>query len=222
MRKFVGNSLFVGAAAAGAIALSASAAFAAPWTVTNSNGNGAFTATSTNVKFVDVTTNQTFTCSNSSISGTALAGTNRPDDVATGLNGTFTNCKGPLGSTGSAVLNTGTLNAKSYDSGTDTVSGNITDITATLTITSVLGTCTGQVGGTGGNPTGSIGTAGNTIKYANGTGTLTIPADPAPQQLGILSASGVCLSLINGGDSVTFEATYTVTNPSPPITVRPT
>lgn len=215
MRKIIGSSLFAGAAAAGVIALSASAAFASGWTVVNTNADAHVTATSASVLFKEVTTSQLFTCAKSTITGILKTGTDLSNPLVTDLRGTFTDCAGALGSTGSGQLSDGAVNGTSYDSGTDTVGGDITGIAATLTINSFVGTCTATVAG-------SIGTAGNTITYANGTGTLTTAADPPPQQLEITSTSGTCLGLINVGDPVTFSATYTVTDPVPPPTIRPT
>lgn len=215
MRKFIGSSLLVSAAAGGAIALSATAAFAAGWTVTNPNADGHFSVSSTHVVFTDTATGSVFTCANSTIKGSAPSGTNLGNPVATLTSGTFTNCTGPLGSTGSATLSGGSLNAASYNAGTDTVTGNITGIGANLTINSILGTCTGTVAG-------SIGTNNSLDTYANGTGTLDIKADPSPL-LAIGTTSGNCAGLINPNDPVTFVATYTGTDPAPPnqITVRP-
>lgn len=218
MRKFLASSLLVGAAA-GSIALSASAAFAAGWTVGNPNGDGSFSASlasGTTVVFKDVKTGAQFTCTTSTINGTAPAnGTSNP--VAHLGSGTFTSCSGPLGSTGSATLSSGDLNAVTYDAAADTVSGNITGVGATLTIRSLLGTCTGTVSGVIGSTDGTSATANGNISYNNG-GTLTIKPDTSAQFLKIGSTSGACAGLVNGGDPVTFQATYAV---APVITVRP-
>lgn len=223
MRKFLGSSLFVGAAAAGAIALSASAASAATWTVTNSNADGHFAValkSGTKVTFTDVKTGSVFTCTASSIKGSAPAGTGLSNPVAKITSGTFTGCSGPLGSTGSASITSGNLNGVTYNASTDTVTGNITGINATLTINSILGTCTGSVSGSIGTTDGTPNTANGNVTYANGSGTLDIKPDPAPQWLKIGSTSGSCAGLVNAGDSVTFQATYVVIDPVPPITVR--
>ncbi|GLY80919.1 hypothetical protein [Actinoallomurus iriomotensis] len=217
MRKLLSSSLFVGGAAAAALALSSPAAFAAGWTVTNGNASGAFTVglkSGTTVTFKDVNTNQTFTCSASTINGSAPAGTGRSNPVASITSGSFTGCTGPLSSTGSATISSGGLNAVTYNSSTDTVSGNISGISAALTIKSILGTCNATV-------TGSVGN-NNQDTYANGTGTLTLTPDPATQTLKIASTSGVCAGLLNANDLVTFQATYVVSSPTPPLTVRPT
>jgi hypothetical protein len=216
MRKPLGSSIFVGGAAACAIALSTPAAFAAGFTVTNDNADGSFSVglkSGTTVTFKDVNTNQTFTCTASTINGSAPAGTDRSNPVATITGGSFTGCTGPLSSKGSATISAGGLNAVSYDSATDTVSGNISGISAALTINSILGACNATV-------TGSVGN-NNQDTYANGTGTLTLTPDPATQTLKIASTSGICAGLINANDLVTFQATYVVTSPTPPLTVRP-
>lgn len=221
MRKFIGSSLLVGAAAGGAIALSATAAFAAGWTVTNSNSNGHFSVASSHIVFTDVATGSVFTCTSSTINGNAPAGTGRANPIATIINGSFSGCTGPLGSTGTAAISSGDLNAVSYNSATDTVTGNIINVGASLNINSILGACTGAVGGSIGTTDGTANTANGQDTYANGSGTLDIKADPAPQRLTITGTSGNCAGLINKGDPVTFAATYVGTDPIPPITARP-
>lgn len=213
MRKLLGSSLLVSAAAGGAIALSATAAFAAGWTVTNSNADGHFTVASSHVVFTDTATGSVFTCDTSTIDGNAPAGTGRSNPIATITGGSFSDCTGPLGSTGTASISSGNLNGASYDSASDTVTGNITSINASLIINSILGTCTGTV-------SGSIGTNNSLDTYANGTGTLDIKADPSPL-LTIGTTGGNCAGLINPSDPVTFVATYVGTDPIPPITARP-
>lgn len=213
MRKLLGSSLLVSAAAGGAIALSASAAFAAGWTVTNSNADGHFSVSSSHIVFTDTATGSVFTCGGSTINGTAPAGTNLPNPIAKITGGTFSSCTGPLGSTGTATISSGDLNGAGYDSGTDTVTGNITSINASLVINSILGTCTGTV-------TGSIGTNNSLDTYANATGTLDIKADPSPL-LAIGTTAGNCAGLVNPNDPVTFVGTYVGTDPVPPITARP-
>ncbi len=219
MRKFPASSLLVGAATAGAITLGASAAFAAgAWSVGNPNPDGSFSASLKSggtVVFRDTKTGAQFTCTVSTINGSAPSGT-VSNPVATITNGTFTNCSGPLGSTGSASMSSGGLNAVTYDATTDTVTGNITGISANLTIKSLLGTCTGTVTGSIGTTDGTANTANGNVTYDN-KGTLTIKPDATPF-LEIGSASGACAGLVNSGDPVTFQATYVVT---PVITVTP-
>lgn len=207
MRRFVASSLAVGAVAAGMIGLSAQSAFAANWTVSNPNSSGTFTSSllsGTSVAFKDVTTNQPFNCTSSSVPGTAPSGTNLP---ATGLanlsGGTFSGCTGNLGSTGTATLTAGSLNGGSYASGVTT--GTITGVAATLSIHDLLGTCTAAVSG-----------EVDTVSYNNGNGQLKVVADTTPK-LTITSATGSgCAGLIRTGDKATFAATYVV---SPIITV---
>src|SRR5262245_16546569 len=138
MRKFVASSLVVGAAAVGAIALSTPSAFAADsWTVSN---GGSFTGTSTSIAFRDVTTNQPFNCTGSSVPGSAPNGTGLPGaGIATLSNGTFSGCTGNLGSSGTATLTSGKLNALSYNASTGVTTGTITDLSATLVIHDLLG-----------------------------------------------------------------------------------
>lgn len=223
MRKFVGSSLFIGAAAAGAIALSASAASAATWTVTNGNAYGHFSVglnSGSKVTFTDTNTGSVFTCTTSTINGSAPARTSGSNPIATISGGSFTSCSGPLGSTGSATLAGGKLNGVTYNAATDTVTGNITEVSASLTINSILGTCTGTVTGAIGTTDGTANTANGNDTYANATGILTINPDAAPRFLKVLSTSGSCAGLINANDTVTFGAIYHVTDPVPPITAR--
>ena len=207
MRKLVASSLAAGAVAAAVVGLTARSASAATWTVANPDSGGAFTSSllaGTNVAFRDVTTNQPFNCTTSSVPGTAPSGTGLP---ATGLahlsGGTFSGCTGNLGSTGTATLSAGSLNGGSYASGVTT--GTITGITATLSIRDLLGTCTASVSG-----------EVDTVSYDNGTGQLKVVADTTPN-LTINSATGSgCAGLIRSGDKASFAATYVV---SPVITV---
>jgi len=206
MRKFVGSSLAVGAATAGAIALTAPSAFAVdPWTVT---GGTSITGTTTSVTFKDVTSNQTFKCTSSRVPGTVKNGSNLPGAgigtlAGSAGTGTFTGCTGPLGSTGSATLTAGTLNAVNYAAPVTT--GTITAVSATLTIHDILGTCNATVGG-----------AANTVSYNNTTHVLTITPDTTPA-LTILTASGSgCAGLIAAGHKATLSAAYTL---SPAITI---
>jgi hypothetical protein len=205
VRKFVGSSLLVGAAAAGAIALSAPSALAADtWTVVNPNSDGSFSSSlhsGTVVSFRDVTTNQPFNCTASSVPGSAPSGTGLSGTgIATLSNGTFSGCTGNLGSSGTATLSSGSLNAvPPFDSSTGTTSGNITGINAGLTIHDLLGTCTATV-------TGHV----DHVTYNNG-GTLAVAVDTTPG-LTIASATGSgCAGLINANDTATFTATYDVT-----------
>jgi hypothetical protein len=199
MRRFVSSSLVAGAIAAGAIALSAPSALAATWTVSN---GGSFTATlksGTTVAFKDVTTNQPFNCTGSSVAGSAPNGTGLSGTgIAALSSGTFTGCTGNLGSTGTASLTSGSLNAVSYNASTGVTSGTITGLNATLSIHDLLGTCTAKVAG-----------EVDHVTY-NNNGTLTITADTTPL-LTISSATGSgCAGLIKTGDKTTFAATYTV------------
>jgi hypothetical protein len=207
MRKIVTSSIVVGAAAAGAIALSAPSAFAAQWTVTNPNSSGTFTSSllsGTTVAFKDVTTNQPFNCTTSSVPGTAPSGVfSSGAGLAHLSGGTFSGCTGNLGSTGTASLSAGTLNGVTYSSGV--THGTITGLAATLSIHDLLGTCTAAVSG-----------EVDTVTYTNSSGQLKVVADTTPK-LTITSASGSgCAGLIKTGDKATFAATYVV---NPKITV---
>jgi hypothetical protein len=194
VRKIVSSSLVAGAVTVGAIALSAPSAFAATWT----SSGGSFTGTSTSIAFKDVTTNQPFNCTSSTVPGSSTAGTGLSGtNIATLSGGTFSGCTGNLGSTGTASLSTGHLNAVSYSGGV--TSGTITGLAATLSIHDLLGTCTAAVSGEVDN-----------VKY-NNNGTLTVAVDSAPK-LKITSATGSgCAGLIKAGDLTTFAGSYHVT-----------
>jgi hypothetical protein len=199
MRKLVTGTFFTAAAAAAVVALGSTPAFAASFTTTN---GGAFSSTSTNVHFVNVTTGATFDCANSTVPGNAPNGAN-PDGIgiATLASGNFTNCTGTGGSTGSANLTSGRLDASSFSGGVTT--GTISGINASLTLSNLFGTCNATV-------TGSLGA--NNVTYTNSTSTLQISPDtarPTTLRIGTASGSG-CAGLINPGDSTTFQATYRV------------
>lgn len=194
----------MGAAAAGAIALSAPSAFASTWTVHNPNGNGgSWSATlhsGTVATFNDVTTSQPFTCTGSTIKGTAKDGTGLSGTaLASVTGGTYTGCTGNFGASGTSSISSGDLNGVSYDSATGTTHGTITGINAKLNISDLFGTCTATVAGEVDN-----------VTYSN-TGILTINADSTPK-LTITNATGSgCSGLINTGDMANFAATYDVT-----------
>jgi hypothetical protein len=206
MRKFASATLIAGAAAA-TVAIGATPAFAATYTVTN---GGVFSSTSTNVQFVDVTTGATFSCTNSSVpgnapNGTGLSGIGLATLAGAPGNGTFTGCTGTAGSTGTATLTSGRLDANGQPTSAGGVTtGTISQINASLAISSLFGTCNATVAG-------DLGL--NNVSYTNSTSTLQISPDAArPTTLKIVTASGPgCANLIRAGDSTTFQASYKVT-----------
>jgi hypothetical protein len=207
MRRFRTGTLFAGVAAAAAaavVAIGSTPAFAATFTVTN---GGDFIAVSTNVQFINVSTGSSFGCTNSTVRGNAPNGTGDGIGIAF-LNGTFTGCTGTGGSTGSANLTSGRVDASSFSGGVTT--GTISGINAILTLSNLFGTCNATV-------TGSLGA--NNMTYTNSTSTAQISPDtarPTTLRIGTASGSG-CAGLINPGDSTTFQATYTVTTNGSPI-----
>jgi hypothetical protein len=208
MRKIATGTLIAGAAAAATVALGATPAFAAGFTVTN---GGPFTSTSTNVHFTDVNSGAVFNCTSSSVPGNAPNGTGLPGTgIATLSNGTFSGCTGTGGSSGTATLTSGSLDAASTSGGVTI--GTISGVNATLHISDLLGSCTATVSG---------GLGANNVTY-NNNGTLTIAADAArPTALKIISASGTgCAGLINTNDTTTFSATFAV-SPAPQISATP-
>jgi hypothetical protein len=197
VRRLVSSSLVVGTVVAGVIGVSATSAFA--WTVSGST----FTATNVGtVQFKDTATNQTFTCTASTINARVSS-----TAVITITSGTFSGCTGSLSSIGTGTISTGTLTPVSYlpTPAPGTTSYVLTGLAATLSIHNLLGTCNAAISG-----------SANNVKYSN-TGTLTFTADPAPGNLKFPSASGSgCTSLIVSGDRATFAGKYTV---SPVITI---
>lgn len=210
MRKFLGGSLLV-SAAAGAIALSAPAAFAAGWTVTNPNPDGNFTLElepGTTASFSDTATGSSATCSASTLNGRAPSGIGLSNPIGEIISGDVTDCTGPLGSTASGTIASGDLDAESYDAGTDQLSG-VLYVTITISVNSVLGTCTGTASG------------GLDWTYDESTGVFTITGPDPVQPLRITNSSGNCAGLFNAGDTVSFTGTYVCVDPVPCVTFRP-
>lgn len=171
------------------------------WDVTNSDADGSFTAVLTDTSAsppVDVT------CAVSEIMAMTVGGTDLPYPVVS-FTVTFSNCTGPLGSTGTGTL-TGEFYPETSTSGSpSTVNGYIVVESASVTINSILGTCTAPI-----TPGGTVGVAGNEVTYDYDTGLLEIPVG-ASSTLSIDTATGDCAGLVNTGDSATLSGSWVVT-----------
>ncbi|WP_406012437.1 hypothetical protein OG520_05905 [Streptomyces sp. NBC_00984] len=209
MRNTLRRALFattVAAAAFGFAATSASATALAQWTVSNPNTNGAFSAhlkAGTTAELLDNTTGQGVSCSTAAASGTANSGVHSGGSglasISSATWGTAAStCAGPLGSTFTASLTSGTikLNGASYAGGV--TSGNLTDVNVTITGDTLFGVCTATITGSAAN-----------AKYTNSTGQLSIVNGTG---LTIATANN-CSGLMNAGDAAQFSATYVLDKP---------
>ncbi|MFI0899330.1 hypothetical protein [Streptomyces sp. NPDC020983] len=203
MRKL--TKAFTGTAATGAAIVAAIGLAAGPAsavtptsvTISGSNADGSFTATASSPKLKDNNTGVTLTCSSAGAKGTALNGTHSGNQAASLSSLTWTSCSIsgiPFSVTASALP--WALNATDVTNASGVTAGNITGVNAKLS-----GACAATVSGT---VTGT---------YTNGTHTLAINAG----NLTVSGVSGLCLGLINNGDSVTYTANY-VTTPALQVT----
>lgn len=120
----------------------------------------------------------------------------------------FNDCEGPSGL--AFTITAGGLSwvfvATSYDSGTDSVRGQFTNVTATLHGSDE---CDATIGGLGGGP-GAI-----DVSYSNIIGTLSLGGD----NLVVNTVDADCdPGLISGGDAVSLQGPY---DSSPKLTMRP-
>lgn len=193
MRKLTKSTIVAGAALAAAVGFSTAPASAAgTWTVT---GGGSFTAVATSPILTDTNTGTQLKCTRSNAAGSAANGTGLSGAAIASISSvTWTSCSGPAGIS-FAVTAQGLpwkLNAASYSAGTTT--GTITGVKAHIS-----GLCNADFNG----PTlGS--TATLTGKYVNSTHVLTVSGG----NLKAYNVSGICLGLINNGDSATYSANY--------------
>lgn len=198
MRKLTKSTIVAGAALAAAIGFSTSPASAAgTWTVT---GGGAFTAIATNPILTDTNTGTQLKCTKSNAGGTAPNGTGLSGTAIASISSvTWTSCSGPAGITFGVTAQglPWKLNATSYVAATGTTTGTLTGVKAHIS-----GLCNADFNG----PT-SGSTATLTGTYVNSTHTLTISGG----NLKAYNVSGICLGLINNGDSATYSANYVVT-----------
>lgn len=169
------------------------------------NVTGVTTGSTPQIRFTDTSTGVAFTCDSGTAPGTVVVGghsytspaTSVQVGAITGGGTTWTNCQGDGFNFTVAGSGSWPVNASM---GTSTgVSGTISGVNASVTGTGIFGTtCNFTV-------TGSVPTS-----YTNTDHTLHVTAGTGLQ---IATASGTCASLgaVNGGDSATFVADYSVT-----------
>jgi hypothetical protein len=196
MRGRLIGALAAGAALVASIVMSAPAnAVPATWTVTP---GGPFTGVAGTTVLKVQETGVTLTCQSATAAGTADSGTGQTNPLGTLPPGStkFFNCSGPFGLTFN-VTHTGTwnLNGVSYSSGVTT--GNISNVTATIS-----------------GPGCAASVAGSVIaKYTNSSHTLATPG--TDYGLVFTSASG-CLGLISTGQHASFTSSFNI---SPAMTI---
>lgn len=208
MRSTLKRALFattVAAAAFGFATTSASATALATWTVTNPTGTfSASLKSGTVATLIDSVTTQRVDCSTASASGTATSGTYATGTGLAKITGaTFGSaanpCPGPLGSSFTAVLASGStisVNGSTYSSGV--TKGTLSDVRVNLTGDTILGICEAVITGSASN-----------VTYTNSTGELDINNGAG---LTVESATN-CSGLLNTGDAATFDATYKLVTP---------
>lgn len=193
MRKLTKSSIVVGAALAAAVGFSTSPASAAgTWTVT---GGGSFTAVATSPILTDTNTGTQLKCTKSNAAGSAANGTGLSGTAIASISSvTWTSCSGPAGISFTVTAQglPWKLNAATYSAGVTT--GTITGVKAHIS-----GLCNADFNG----PTAGS-TATLTGKYTNSTHVLTVSGG----NLKAYNVSGICLGLINNGDSAVYSANY--------------
>jgi hypothetical protein len=201
MRKFTkaaSGTAVTGAALVAAIGLAAAPAFAtvSSAVVTGSTGSGgAITATATTPTLTDNTTGAKLTCTSAAASGlvpngTYTAGAPTSIKVGTVTASTWNTCK--LNSITFGVTAQSlpwNLNVTGATASGSTPA-SLTGVSAKLT-----GLCTATI-------TGSV-----TGSYVNSSHTLALTSG----SLSVSGVGGLCLGLINNGDSITYKANYVVT-----------
>jgi len=199
MRKFsrtAAGTAVTGAAFIAAIGLAASPASAAVSSVvvSGSSSTGAVTATASAPTLTDNTTGTKLTCTSAAASASIPNGTHAgpaPVKVGTITAATWNTCK--LNSITFSVTSNSlpwNVNITNVTDASGNTPGSLTGVVAKLS-----GLCTATI-------TGSV-----TGHYSNSTHTLVIDNGT----LTVSGVSGLCLGLINNGDSVTYKANYVVT-----------
>lgn len=199
MRKQLARTLLVAGTAVAAMGLAVPAAMASgTWTVTGGTSFTSAASSGTTFTLTDATSSTSFTCTVGTGTGTVVnqsgsANTAVGSITASTFGSSAHKCSGPLGSTGTDTQvagTTSTINAGSFASGKTT--GTITGIQHTVSISSILGTCTATVKGTAG------------ITYTNSSHLLQFTT--AGDSLTVTAASGSCLGIIKVNDVVTFSS----------------
>lgn len=201
MRKItraVTGTATTGAALVAALALAAGPAFASVNSAIvsgNTNADGSFSATASGPTLTDTDTGVTLTCNSATASGTAQNGTytaGAPTSIAVASLKQLAWKTCDIAGLSFGVKANATpwsLNATGATS-SGVTPGSISGVNATLS-----GLCTATV-------TGIV-----TGHYTNSSHTLTINSG----NLTVSGVGGLCLGLINNGDSVTYNANYVVT-----------
>jgi hypothetical protein len=198
LTKAATGTAVTGAAIIAAVGLAAAPAFASVSSVTvsgSTGSGGALSATATNPTLTDTNTGVQLICTSATASGTAPNGTftsGAPTAIEVASLSTLGWNSCTISGISFSVKANSTpwaLNATGATSGGVTP-GSITGVNATLS-----GACDATVSGA---VTGT---------YTNSTHTLAINAGT----LTVSGVSGLCLGLINNGDSVVYNANYVVT-----------
>ena len=201
MRKFsrtAASTAVTGAALVAALGLAVSPASAlSSATITGANADGHVNSTATGPTLTDNNTGAKLTCTSATAPGTVSNGTYSatPPFIKVGTinSATWTTCK---------------LNSISF-----TVAGSGFPWDLGVTGATVSGVTPGALHGVHAQLSGPcVATvAGDaTGHYTNSTHTLTVDGGT----LTLSGVSGLCLGLINNGDTVTYNANYVITDPT--------
>ncbi|MCL2729019.1 MAG: hypothetical protein FWE15_03210 [Actinomycetia bacterium] len=180
------------AATSAALLSTAPASAAGGWDITP---GGNFTATASPWQATDAGTGGTLSCSSLILRGQLLSGVAPTSAIGEFTGATFSNCSGGGGAFPLSLSLTGVpwgISATGYDQASGTVSGTIGGLGVHLS-----GTCIADIGGA--TPTA----AGVSFTYRNATHILTIGA---AGDLHVWNVTGLCLGLLNSGDSIAPEA----------------
>jgi hypothetical protein len=185
MRRKIAAVIVAGAAVAAGLGFSVAPAMASPSATWTSTPGGAYTAASTAVTLKDGLVSMT--CTGSSAAGVLKSGSGITSPVGTITSLGYSGCTGPLGAV--TVVTSGfpyQINAVSYASGT--TQGNVSGVSAKVSMTGCSFTVTGSAPG----------------NFVNSTHTLNLTAGTG------LTVSGVsgCLGLVKNGDKPTYVASY--------------
>ncbi|MFC4035247.1 hypothetical protein ACFO3J_27805 [Streptomyces polygonati] len=206
MRKFTKaatGTAVTGAALIAAIGLAAAPAFASvnQAVVSGSPSGGVITATATTPTLTDNTTGAKLTCTSASATGSVLngvytAGAPTAIKVGTITKAAWSTCK--LNSI-TFTVTAGTLPWNLLVTGV-TASGS-TPVSLTGVSAKLTGLCTATI-------TGSV-----TGSFVNSSHTLSITGG----SLSVSGVGGLCLGLINNGDSITYKANYVLASTAPVV-----
>jgi hypothetical protein len=202
MRRSIGRTLFVGAAAALAIGFAASSALATSTTLTvKVTGGGSYKASSTSTVLTD--NGVSVTCTGSKASGKipTKTYTNKTSPVKVGTSSklSFSGCTGPLGA---VTVKVNSLPYKVNVDSTTTSAGDTDGFVSGVNTSVSMTGCSFNV--TGAAP-GYYSNTGHTLNL-----TPTLPTTPTnTEQLTVSGVSG-CDGIISNGNHPTYTSTYTV------------